>query len=497
MAHARIAVRPHGFRRVLRGYRRPPPPRATAGLVTHDAHADARPRRDLDRHPARAQGDGDRLDLPPVARAAPPRGRRRPEAPRRRAPRGPPHGLRPWVADRYARVLETCAETVTGVRSEIELVPFGSGDEPPSAPSAASATPAQARERASGLTLNPKYTSEPFVIGDANRFGHAAALSVAELPGQAYNPLFLHGAPGLGKTHLLHAIGNYLAAHDPSARVRYTTIEAFTNHFTGSIQRKAMEPFKASYRDQDVLLIDDIQFLAEKARTEDELFHTFNALYERGAQIVVTSDRLPADLDALEERLRARFSSGLVCALGAPDLASRLAILAKRVQHDGIELEDEGALLRIAERIPDNGRPLEGALTRVVSFGSLTRRPVDRALVDEVLDGLYPLAPAVPRSVADVKAAVAETFGVSEEDLCSPSRKAEIAWPRQVGMYLARELTDASLPAIGQAFGGRNHATVLHACKRTSERIAGDRAAFDAVENVSERLKRTESDRCG
>src|SRR3954447_1765037 len=410
---------------------------------------------------------------------------------------GAPDGMRTWVADRYARVLETCAETVTGVQSEIELVPFGAGAAPPARPSAAPDPPAPAGEAASGLGLNPKYTFEQFVIGDANRFAHAAALSVAELPAQAYNPLFLYGAPGLGKTHLLHAIGNYLAAHDPSVRVRYTTIEAFTNHFTGSIRRKAMEPFKATYREQDVLLIDDVQFLAQKARTEDELFHTFNALYERGAQIVVTSDRLPADLGALEERLRARFSSGLVCDLGAPDLASRLTILAKRVQHDGIELEDEGALLRIAERIPDNVRTLEGALIRVVAFGSLTRRPVDRDLVAEVLDGLYPLAPPVARSVADVKAAVAESFGISEDQLCSPSRKAEVAWPRQVAMYLARELTDASLPAIGKAFGGRNHATVLHACKRTSERIAGDRAAFDAVENVSERLKRTESDRCG
>src|SRR3954454_1477396 len=404
---------------------------------------------------------------------------------------GAPDGMRTWVADRYARVLEACATTVVGSRAEVELVALGTGAETTPTPPVRAEAPAQGHEASASLDLNPKYTFEQFVIGDANRFAHAAALSVAELPAQAYNPLFLYGAPGLGKTHLLHAIGNYLAAHDPSVRVRYTTIEAFTNHFTGSIQRKAMEPFKAAYREQDVLLIDDVQFLAEKARTEDELFHTFNALYERGAQIVVTSDRLPADLGALEERLRARFSSGLVCDLGAPDLASRLTILAKRVQHDGIELEDEGALLRIGERIGDNVRTLEGALIRVVAFGSLTGRPVDRDLVDEVLDGLYPLARPVPRSVADVKTAVAETFGISEDEMCSPSRKAEVAWPRQVAMYLARELTDASLPAIGKAFGGRNHATVLHACKRTAERIAGDRVAFDAVENVSERLKRT------
>src|SRR3954451_4439711 len=273
---------------------------------------------------------------------------------------GAPDGMRTWVADRYARVLETCAETVTGVRSEIELVPFGSGAEPPARPSAAPEAPAPAGEAASGLGLNPQYTFEQFVIGDANRFAHAAALSVAELPAQAYNPLFLYGAPGLGKTHLLHAIGNYIRAHGGGLRVRSTTAERFTNDFVAALQTRDIDAFKARFRDTDVLLIDDVQFLQRKAKTEEEFFHTFNALYETGSQLVLTCDRLPADMAALEKRLLERFQAGLVAELEPPDLATRLAILRKRVHHDGIPLADDGVLHAIARRITSNARTLEG-----------------------------------------------------------------------------------------------------------------------------------------
>ena len=404
-----------------------------------------------------------------------------------------------WVSDRFARALERSAQDVLGPAAGVTLVPRGTGaparaerraEREASSPAAAASLAHTGESAARAPAFNPRYTFEQFVIGDANRLAHAAALSVAELPGQAYNPLFLYGAPGLGKTHVLHAIGNYLEQHDPAMRVRYTTVEAFTNHFVLSLQQRGLEAFKASYRDVDVLLIDDVQFLAAKARTEEEFFHTFDQLYEAGAQLVLTSDRLPGDLDALEDRLRERFAAGLVTDLGAPDLPVRLAILAKRIAHDGIPLADDSALLRIAERIEGDVRTLEGALIRVVAYHSLTRRPIDSALVDEVLGGLYPATRPPRRSVADVRKAVAAAFDVTEEELCSPTRASRVAWPRQVGMYLAREHTEASLPLIGREFGGRNHTTVLHACKRISERIATDRSAFDAVHNVSEDLSR-------
>jgi chromosomal replication initiator protein len=347
-------------------------------------------------------------------------------------------------------------------------------------------------------TLNPKYGFEQFVIGDTNRMAHAAALAVAEMPGQAYNPLFIYGAPGLGKTHLLHAIGNYVTGHDPSLSVRYATVESFTNHFVHSLQAGSTDEFKASYRASDVLLIDDVQFLQSKARTEEEFFHTFNALYESGSQLVLTSDRPPRDLAALEDRLRERFESGLVTDVHPPDLATRLTILRKRVQHDRIELSDLSALEVIAERITANVRALEGALVRVVAYHSLTRRPIDAALAREVLDTLYPAARRRPsRSVHEVQRATCEAFSLSLEELLSASRSQRLAWPRQVAMYLARELTDQTLPAIGREFGGRNHATVIHACKRTAERIGTDREAYALVNTITERLQEPVADRAG
>jgi chromosomal replication initiator protein len=402
---------------------------------------------------------------------------------------GAPDEIRSWVGSRYGRVLESCAAAVLGPGATVSVGPL---DGPPTPPAAADrTTPAPTHREPSAVaeTFNPKYTFEQFVIGDANRLAHAAALAVAELPGQAYNPLFIYGPPGLGKTHLLQAIANYLASHEPGVTVRYTTVEAFTNHFIHALKAKAIERFKSLYRDTDVLLIDDVQFLVKKERTEEELFHTFNALYETGAQLVLTSDRLPADLGEIEDRLRERFASGLVTDVHPPDVATRMTILRKRVAHDDIPIASEAALARIAERIDANIRQLEGALIRIVAYHSLTRRPIDEELVDEVLDGLYPGSrPPVRRTVVDIQHACCEAFGVSLDELVSKSRVARVTWPRQVAMYLARELTEASLPAIGREFGGRNHATVLHACHRISERMAADREAYDAVHRVCEQL---------
>jgi chromosomal replication initiator protein len=337
--------------------------------------------------------------------------------------------------------------------------------------------------------FNPKYTFEQFVIGEGNRLAHAAALAVSELPGQAYNPLFIYGPPGNGKTHLLHAIGNYLTAFGGGLGVQYTTAEAFTNRFVDALQGKAMEGFKASYRHNDVLLIDDIQFLESKARIEEEFFHTFNALYETGSQLVLTSDRPPRDLQALEDRLRERFESGLVTDIVPPDLPTRLTILRKRAHHDRIPGVGEDVLHLIAERISGNIRALEGALIRVVAFHSLTRRDLDIALADEVLTGLYPGSRPPRRTVTDIQRATCEAFGLSLDELLSPSRAANVAWPRMVAMYLSRELTDATLPAIGREFGGRNHTTVMHAHRRTTERISADADAYEVVADITRRLQ--------
>jgi chromosomal replication initiator protein len=402
-----------------------------------------------------------------------------------------PDEIRSWVADRYADLLQTCAAAVLGPCTAIDVVAPGAAidDRPNGAGTPAAFAPSAGSDEAE---LHPKFTFDQFVIGDSNRFAHAAALAVAELPGQAYNPLFLYGPPGLGKTHLLHAIGNYVRTHGGGLRVRSTTAERFTNAFVAALQTKGTEDFKARFRDTDVLLIDDVQFLQRKVKTEEEFFHTFNALYETGSQLVLTCDRLPADMAALEERLLERFQAGLVAELKPPDFATRLTILRKRVHHDGIELADEGALHAIAHRITTNARALEGALIRVVAYHSLTRRPIDAALADEVLAGLYPKPKAIARRQAPTIDRVQElacaAFEVSRDELLSSARTGRVAWARQVAMYLARQHTGASLPAIGERFGGRNHTTVMYACRKASERLAADPSAQALVHDLERRL---------
>jgi chromosomal replication initiator protein len=398
-----------------------------------------------------------------------------------------PDAIRPWLDQRFGRLIGACTAAVLGPGVAVRIAPPGSVPAPEAAPRKSARARATLAERP---TFNPRHTFEQFVIGDSNRLAHAAALAVAEMPGLAYNPLFICGPPGLGKTHLLHSIANYVTAYG-GATVRYTTAEAFTNHFLGALHGKDVDAFKAAYRGVDVLLVDDVQFLQAKARTEEEFFHTFNALHEAGAQIVLTSDRLPRDLGELEERLRERFEAGLVTDVRSPDRSTRLAILRKRVQQDGVGDLDPEALQLIAERVTDNVRALEGALIRVVAFGSLTGRPVTPELTAEVLDGLYPDLKPRSRSttVREIQEETAEAFGISVEALISASRAGNLAWPRQVAMYLARELTDQTLPAIGRAFGGRNHTTVLHAYKRTAERIAGDRDAYETVQRLTEALR--------
>ena len=277
---------------------------------------------------------------------------------------------------------------------------------------------------AADVPFNARFTFDQFVIGDSNRLAHGAALAVAEMPALAFNPLFICGPPGLGKTHLLHSIANYVAAYGDGLTVRYTTVEAFTNHFIGALHHDGIDAFKSAYRDVGVLLVDDVQFLQRKAKTEEEFFHTFNALHAAGAQIVLTSDRLPRDMAALEDRLRERFEAGLVCDVRPPDYETRLTILRKRVQQDGVRAVDPAALELIAEQVDSNVRALEGALVRTVAFGSLTRRPVTAELAEEVLGGLYPDLRPRARSVEEIQRRICQDFEISLDDMLSHSRAA-------------------------------------------------------------------------
>jgi chromosomal replication initiator protein len=405
-----------------------------------------------------------------------------------------------WIVDRFGRVLQTCVAATLGPEVTVDLIACDerrpAGSPRTHVPVTAAVPPLEDSDepRLREPALNPKLTFEHFVIGDGNRLAHAAALAVAEMPSEAYNPLFICGPPGLGKTHLLHSIATFLATHAPELTVRYTTGESFTAQFLASLRAGSLDHFKHRYRHVDVLLVDDVQFLERKARTEEEFFHTFNALSDMGSQLVVTSDRLPRDLASLEDRLRERFEAGLVADIRPPDLATRLTILRKRVHQDNVPLTDPDALQVIAERVALNVRALEGALIRVVAYASLTDRPLSPELTCEVLDSLYPTPPPHRTSVDTITAAACEQFGLTPEELLSTARAPRVAWPRQVAMYVARELTDESLPALGRQFR-RDHTTVLHAWRRTAERIARDEDARSAVHSLFARLGETPPDR--
>jgi chromosomal replication initiator protein len=358
---------------------------------------------------------------------------------------------------------------------------------------AAPAMPAAAGSREStDVELNPKYTFDLFVIGSSNRFAHAAALAVAEAPAQAYNPLFIYGGTGLGKTHLLQAIGHYVRQHSRRLTTRYVTSETFMNEFIDAVRDRGarIEGFKRRYRNYDVLLVDDIQFIEGKERIQEEFFHTFNSLYEGGAQIVLSSDRPPREIATLEERLRSRFEWGLLTDIQAPDLETRIAILRKRVETEGIAIEDPEVLTFIAGRVSANIRELEGALTRVVAFSSLTDRPLTVELAEDVLRDVYPQGEAAPEvTIPRIQEAVSQRFGVTLDELVSPRRSQAVAYPRQVAMYLSRELTDASLPMIGKQFGGRDHTTVIHAKDKITRLIREDRSVYNLVQELTARIK--------
>ena len=347
---------------------------------------------------------------------------------------------------------------------------------------------APAKPQTSQTRLNDRYTFDTFVIGSSNRFAHAAAVASAEAPAHAYNPLFIWGESGLGKTHLLHAVGHYAQRLFPGMRVRYVSTEEFTNDFINSLRDDRKVAFQRRYRDVDVLLVDDIQFLEGKEGTQEEFFHTFNTLHNANKQIVVSSDRPPKGLGTLEDRLRTRFEWGLITDIQPPELETRIAILRKKAAQDRLAAPAE-VLEFIADRIERNIRELEGALIRVTAFASLNRQPVDVQLAEIVLRDLIPDSQAPEISASTIMAVTAEFFAVSIDDLCGPGKTKALAQARQISMYLCRELTDLSLPKIGQTFGGRDHTTVMHADKKIRKEMAERRRIYDQVQELTSRIK--------
>jgi chromosomal replication initiator protein len=394
---------------------------------------------------------------------------------------------REWIESHFLGLIDAAVRDATGQERRIDLSvrhveTDGAGNE-------VQQLQVQVEEPSRVEGLNERYNFDSFVIGSSNRFAHAAALAVAEAPAQAYNPLFIYGSTGLGKTHLLQAIGQYVGEHSRDLSVCYVTSERFMNDFINSLRDKRIEGFKQRYRTFGVLLIDDIQFLEHKERIQEEFFHTFNTLYEAGKQIIISSDRPPRQIATLEQRLRSRFEWGLMTDIQPPDLETRIAILQKKVRADGIDVADPQLLTFIAGRVSTNIRELEGALTRVVAFSSLTGRPMTVDLAQDVLRDVFPQGEAAQVTIERIQDEVSERFALSKEELVGDRRSQNIVYPRQVAMYLSRELTDSSLPRIGRHFGGRDHTTVIHATSKIARLIREDRSVYNLVQELTARIK--------
>jgi chromosomal replication initiator protein len=395
-----------------------------------------------------------------------------------------------WFEEHYLGVLQSTLEEIHSGNGRLKVVlrlPEGAEGQPAGrqAPPAGGPRRGPRRGAPGHPTLNPKYTFETFVVGSGNRFAHAAALAVAEQPSRAYNPLFFYGGVGLGKTHLLHAIGHFAQERNPDLKLSYLSSERFTNDLINAIRFDATVEFRRRYRHLDLLLIDDIQFIAGKERTQEEFFHTFNDLYESSKQIVISSDSLPREIPTLEERLRSRFEWGLIADIQPPDLETKAAILRRKAQAAGLRIPDEVSLF-IANRVKSNIRELEGSLVRVIAFASLTGRELNLPLAQEVLQEFR--EDPKDLSVATIQRAVADAFHVEVEELKSKSRSRSLVTPRQIAMFLLRTLTHRSLPDIGRAFGGRDHTTVIHACEKVKGLMEHNAAFRKQVEQISSAL---------
>lgn len=392
-----------------------------------------------------------------------------------------------WLEGRYLKMIAStvyeCLEREVDVQIVIE-----DAVTPNAAPSQQAPPIQKQLDEPFISVMNPKYTFDTFVIGAGNKFAHAASLAVAEMPAKAYNPLFLYGGVGLGKTHLMHAIGHYVLEHNPSAKVLYISSEKFTNEFINAIRDNRGENFRNKYRNIDVLLIDDIQFLAGKDGTQEEFFHTFNALHEEGKQIIISSDRTPKEIPTLEERLRSRFEWGLITDIQPPDLETRIAILRKKAKAENLDIPNE-AMAYIANQIDTNIRELEGALIRVVAYSSLINEDISVHLASEALKDIIPSSRPKAITIQDIQQRVGEFFGLRLEDFKARKRTKAVAFPRQVAMFLSRELTDYSLPKIGEAFGGRDHTTVIHAHDKISGSLKQDQELSKIIRNITDKIK--------
>ncbi|WP_257351703.1 chromosomal replication initiator protein DnaA [Pseudalkalibacillus decolorationis] len=400
---------------------------------------------------------------------------------------------RDWLESRYSNLISETLHNLTGAKLTVKfIIPQNQSQEELDFEQSMKKKPKvnvdSTDEHLTQSMLNPKYTFDTFVIGSGNRFAHAASLAVAEAPAKAYNPLFIYGGVGLGKTHLMHAIGHYVIDHNPGAKVVYLSSEKFTNEFINSIRDNKTVDFRNKFRSVDVLLIDDIQFLAGKEQTQEEFFHTFNTLHEESKQIVISSDRPPKEIPTLEDRLRSRFEWGLITDITPPDLETRIAILRKKAKAEGLDIPNE-VMLYIANQIDTNIRELEGALIRVVAYSSLINQDMNADLAAEALKDIIPSSKPRTITIYDIQERVGEHFTVKLEDFKAKKRTKSVAFPRQIAMYLSRELTDFSLPKIGEEFGGRDHTTVIHAHEKISRLLATDQQLQNQVKEICDLLK--------
>lgn len=397
-----------------------------------------------------------------------------------------------WIEQRYIHIIRDSLLKSLGREIEVYIVarPERTGQESLSPTEREDRKMVSQTPRREAPCLHPKYSFESFVIGSSNRFAYEASLAVAESPAVPYNPLFIYGGVGLGKTHLLQAIGQYIHSHHPALKFTYVTSEKFTNDFIESIRMERISGFKNRYRQNDVLLVDDIQFLEGKERMQEEFFHTFNALYEANKQIVISSDRPPRAIATLEDRLSSRFEMGLITDIQPPDIETRIAILQKKAAQTGLSLPND-VLSYIASKIASNIRELEGALIRVVAYSSLTKTPIDTGLAEAVLRDIFPDTGAGKITIEKIQKEISQYFGIGLDELVGQKRVKEIAYARQVAMYLARELTELSSPAIGERFGGRDHTTVLHAKNKINQLMTEQRPTYNQIQELTNRLKRT------